>query len=113
MVHEILVELKRYEIATLPSSGLRAGLSVARNDNVAAGPALRPSAMAQTISEWPRCMSPAVKMPGTLVIQFLSRLSILPSAGNYNPRLGVNVFPSRFATNETLANSLDIDLTDC
>jgi hypothetical protein len=32
-----LVELKRYEIATLPSSGLRAGLSVARNDNLAAG----------------------------------------------------------------------------
>jgi hypothetical protein len=39
------VEFKRYEIATLPSSGLRAGpsttlrtcLSVARNDNLAAG----------------------------------------------------------------------------
>ena len=35
--HEVEVEFKRYEIATLPSSGLRAGLSVARNDNLAAG----------------------------------------------------------------------------
>ncbi len=34
---EIMVELKSYEIAMLPSSGLRAGLSVARNDNLAAG----------------------------------------------------------------------------
>ena len=31
--------------------------------------ALRPSAIAQTMSDWPRCMSPAVKTPGTLVIQ--------------------------------------------
>ena len=31
--------------------------------------ALRPSAIAQTIRDWPRCMSPAVKTPGTLVIQ--------------------------------------------
>jgi len=35
--HEVAVEFKRYEIATLPSSGLRAGLSVARNDNLDAG----------------------------------------------------------------------------
>ena len=35
--------------------------------------ALRPSAIAQTISDWPRCMSPAVKTPGTLVIQCASR----------------------------------------
>jgi len=32
-----MVELKSYEIATLPSAMLRAGLSVARNDNLAAG----------------------------------------------------------------------------
>jgi hypothetical protein len=31
------VEFKRYEITTLPSAVLRAGLSVARNDNLAAG----------------------------------------------------------------------------
>ncbi len=37
MAHEVMAELKRYEIATLPSAGLRAGLSVARNDNLAAG----------------------------------------------------------------------------
>ena len=35
--HEIMVELNSYEIATLPSAMLRAGLSVARNDNLAAG----------------------------------------------------------------------------
>ncbi len=35
--HEAMVELKRYEIATLPSAILRAALSVARNDNLAAG----------------------------------------------------------------------------
>ena len=37
VAREIVVELKRDEIATLPSSELRAGLSVARNDNLAAG----------------------------------------------------------------------------
>ena len=37
VAHAGAVELKRYEIATLPSSGLRADLSVARNDNLAAG----------------------------------------------------------------------------
>ena len=34
-VREVAVELKYYEIAAVPSSGLRAGLSVARNDNLA------------------------------------------------------------------------------
>ena len=38
--------------------------------------ALRPSAMAQTISDWPRCMSPAVNTPGTLVIQVASRQTV-------------------------------------
>ena len=33
----------------------------------------RPSAIAQTMRDWPRCMSPAVKMPGTLVIHRSSR----------------------------------------
>ena len=35
--------------------------------------ALRPSAIAHTIRDWPRCMSPAVNTPGTLVIQSASR----------------------------------------
>ena len=36
--HEVEIELKRYEIATLPSSRLRASAYlVARNDNLAAG----------------------------------------------------------------------------
>ena len=37
---------------------------------------LRPSAIAQTMSDWPRCMSPAVKTPGTLVIQLASRADV-------------------------------------
>ena len=36
----------------------------------------RPSAIAQTISDWPRCMSPQVNTPGTLVIQFASRATL-------------------------------------
>src|SRR5207249_12221539 len=39
--------------------------------------ALRPSAMAHTMSDCPRCMSPAAKTPGTLVIQ-LASLHTLP-----------------------------------
>src|SRR5260370_844826 len=34
---------------------------------------LLPSAIAQTMSDWPRCMSPVAKTPGTFVIQFASR----------------------------------------
>jgi hypothetical protein len=44
-----MVEHKRYEIATLPSSGLRAGLSVARNDNLAAGGAYQDFVRAKRI----------------------------------------------------------------
>ena len=33
-----------------------------------AAAARRPSSIAHTISDWPRCMSPAAKTPGTLVI---------------------------------------------
>src|SRR4029453_13514355 len=35
--------------------------------------ALRPSAIAHTMSDWPRCMSPAANTPGTLVIHRASR----------------------------------------
>jgi len=37
---------------------------------------LRPSAIAQTIRDCPRCMSPAAKTPGTLVIQASSRHTV-------------------------------------
>ena len=56
--------------------------------------ALRPSAIAHTISDWPRCMSPAVKTPGTLVIQVASRHTLprsvifTPSASSIPPRSG-------------------------
>src|SRR5262245_14203646 len=37
---------------------------------------LRPSAIAQTINDWPRCMSPAAKTPGTFVIQSALRATV-------------------------------------
>ena len=47
--------------------------------------ALRPSAIAQTMSDWPRCMSPAVNTPGTLVIQLASRHT-LPRSVSLTPK---------------------------
>ena len=44
-----------------------------------------PRRCAQTIRDWPRCMSPAVKTPGTLVIQFSSRQT-LPRSVRRTPR---------------------------
>jgi len=37
---------------------------------------MRASAMAQKINHWARCVSHAVKTPGTLVIQFSSRQTL-------------------------------------
>ena len=37
---------------------------------------LRPSAIAHTMSDWPRCMSPAVNTPSTLVSIFLSPFDV-------------------------------------
>ena len=51
------------------SSGAGNAEAPLRKRSMAAA-AERPSAMAQTISDCPRCMSPAVNTPGTLVIQF-------------------------------------------
>ena len=56
--------------------------------------ALRPSAIAHTMRDWPRCMSPAVNTPSTLVIQFPSRdtlprsVSSTPSSSSSPPRVG-------------------------
>ena len=47
----------------------------------------RPSAIAQTISDCPRCMSPQANTPGTLVIQFGSRQT-LPRSVSRTPRVG-------------------------
>ena len=41
-----------------------------------AAAARRPSSIAQTISDWPRCMSPAANTPGTLVIHCSSRQTL-------------------------------------
>lgn len=38
--------------------------------------ARRPSSIAQTMSDWPRCMSPAANTPGTLVIHRSSRHTV-------------------------------------
>src|SRR3989304_4908401 len=46
--------------------------------------ASRPSAIAQTMSDWPRVMSPAVNTPGTLVILVSSALT-LPRSVNSTP----------------------------
>jgi hypothetical protein len=85
--HEIMIELKRYEIATL--------LSVARNNNLAMGPALRPSAMAHTISDWPHCMSPAVKAPSVcLTLLYTSSETAIPAnAGIHLKKTGFRVKP--------------------
>ena len=56
-----------------PSSSERANQSDLPIRKRSTPRAARPSAIAQTISDWPRCMSPAVKTPGTLVIQLASR----------------------------------------
>jgi hypothetical protein len=52
--------------------GAGSAVSPSRNLSTAAA-AARPSAMAQTIKDWPRPISPATKTPGMLVAQFLSR----------------------------------------
>ncbi len=64
-----MVELKRYEIATLPSAMLRAGLSVARNDiNLAAGIAYHDFLRAKRI---PPALRDGAKPPRPLTL-FLS-----------------------------------------
>ena len=69
------VKTLRYEIAT-PS--LRSGLRHIWLFAMTTWPraAVRSSRMAHTISDWSRCISPAVKTPGTLVIQVSSRQTI-------------------------------------
>ena len=64
--------------------------------------ALRPSAMAQTMSDWPRCMSPAVKTDGTLVIQFSSRQT-LPRPVRRTPSSASS--PSRSGPRKPIASS--------
>src|SRR5438105_3345061 len=54
---------------------------------------LRPSAIAQTMSDWPRCMSPAAKTPGTFVIQFALRATV-PRAVSAMPRPWTTPFGS-------------------
>ena len=55
--------------------------------------ALRPSAMAQTMSDWPRCMSPAANTPGTLVIH---SSSVQTAPRSVVSRLGEMRFYKRF-----------------
>ncbi len=56
--------------------------------------ALRPSAMAQTMSDWPRCMSPAANTPGTLVIQRSSRPDVA-ALGEPDAEIGEHARPLR------------------
>ena len=71
--------------------------------------ALRPSAIAHTMSDWPRCMSPAANTPGTLVIQFASRHT-LPRSVSLTPKFVEQPLPLGAEKSHRQQHEIDVHL---